>query len=221
VAAFYCLVDAAAADPELLATDPVAAGWCAHLEAEPPAFPGRVLMLRRWLGETTGELPSPAVAASWLSLKRVYMEMRPDLARLYSVIVDIDELAPIFVPLGFGPCGEAVRMGEIDHLPVALDFGPRSVDGWLAGLIDAELAREPDGGGLGDGGSVSGLSAREREVLLLLAQGASNREIGGRLVISDRTAGRHVANIFGKLGVHSRAEAARIAAESGLTADRS
>jgi DNA-binding NarL/FixJ family response regulator len=40
-------------------------------------------------------------------------------------------------------------------------------------------------------------------------------------VISDRTAGRHVANIFGKLGVHSRAEAARIAAESGLTADRS
>jgi DNA-binding CsgD family transcriptional regulator len=221
VAAFYCLVDAAAADPELLASDPVAAAWCAHLEAESPAFPGRVLMLRRWLGETTGELPSPAVAACWLSLKRVYMEMRPDLARLYSVIVDIGELAPIFVPLGFGPCGEAVRMGEVDHLPVALDFGPRSVDGWLAGLIDAELAREPDGGDLGDGASVADLSAREREVLLLLAQGASNREIGDRPVISDRTAGRHVANIFGKLGVHSRAEAARIAAESGLTADRS
>ncbi len=221
VAAFYCLVNAATADPELLATDPVAAGWCAHLEAEPPAFPGRVLMLRRWLGETTGELPSPAVAACWLSLKRVYMEMRPDLARLYSVIVDLGELAPIFVPLGFGPCGEAVRMGEVNHLPVALDFGPGSVNGWLAGLIDAELAREPDDAGPGNGGPVAGLSTREREVLLLLAQGASNREIGDRLVISDRTAGRHVANIFGKLGVHSRAEAARIAAESGLTADRS
>jgi DNA-binding NarL/FixJ family response regulator len=55
-------------------------------------------------------------------------------------------------------------------------------------------------------------------VLVLLADGASNRQIGERLVISDRTAGRHVANIFAKLGIHTRAEAARIAAEHGLTA---
>ena len=62
-----------------------------------------------------------------------------------------------------------------------------------------------------------GLSGRELEVLRLVADGRSNREIGELLFISEKTAGRHVSNIFIKLDVHSRAEAARIAAEQGLT----
>ena len=62
-----------------------------------------------------------------------------------------------------------------------------------------------------------GLTARELEVLRLLARGRSNREIGSELFVSEKTAGRHIATIFTKLGVHTRAEAARIAAERGLT----
>jgi DNA-binding NarL/FixJ family response regulator len=50
-----------------------------------------------------------------------------------------------------------------------------------------------------------------------VADGVSNRGIGERLVTSEKTAVRHVSNIFAKLDVHTRAEAARIAAESGLT----
>jgi DNA-binding NarL/FixJ family response regulator len=57
-------------------------------------------------------------------------------------------------------------------------------------------------------------------VLRLLADGLSNREIGTRLVISEKTAGRHVSNIYVKLGVHSRAHAARLAAERGITASQ-
>ena len=61
-----------------------------------------------------------------------------------------------------------------------------------------------------------GLSDRERQVLALIADGLSNRDIGARLVISEKTAGRHVSNIFTKLEVHTRARAARYAAEHGL-----
>jgi DNA-binding CsgD family transcriptional regulator len=218
VAAFHCLIDAHEADPALLAEDPVAARWADHMDAHPLPSGRTALLLRRWLGGRTGELPSPEVVASWLSLKREYMERRPGLARLYSAIVDLGELGPIFVPLGFGPCGEPVALDGTEHVPVMLDFGPGSVDGWLSGLIDAELAEVPQAPPPAPSASLADLSPREREVLVLLADGASNRQIGERLVISDRTAGRHVANIFAKLGIHTRAEAARIAAEHGLTA---
>jgi DNA-binding NarL/FixJ family response regulator len=62
----------------------------------------------------------------------------------------------------------------------------------------------------------SGLSARELEVLALIVEGASNRGIADRLVISEKTAIRHVSNIFVKLGVHTRAQATRVAIERGL-----
>lgn len=52
------------------------------------------------------------------------------------------------------------------------------------------------------------LTAREREVLDLLAEGLSNQEIADRLVISPKTAEHHVGRILGKLGLRSRAEAA-------------
>ena len=61
-----------------------------------------------------------------------------------------------------------------------------------------------------------GLTPREVEVLGLVADGLSNRAVAERLVISEATAARHVFNLFGKLGVHTRAQAARIYAERGL-----
>ena len=62
-----------------------------------------------------------------------------------------------------------------------------------------------------------GLSRRECEVLTLVAEGRSNREIGERLFISDRTVGRHLTNIYNKIGVISRTQAARYAIERGIT----
>jgi DNA-binding CsgD family transcriptional regulator len=59
--------------------------------------------------------------------------------------------------------------------------------------------------------SGSGLTAREHEVLEQLADGASNKEIARRLVISVHTVERHVANIYTKLGVRNRAEATAVA----------
>jgi DNA-binding NarL/FixJ family response regulator len=70
------------------------------------------------------------------------------------------------------------------------------------------------------GSAPGGLSRRECEVLTLVAEGRSNREIGEQLFISDRTVGRHLTNIYNKLGVTSRTQAARYAIERGMTTTR-
>jgi DNA-binding CsgD family transcriptional regulator len=64
----------------------------------------------------------------------------------------------------------------------------------------------------------AGLSAREREVLALLAAGCSNQEIADRLVLSVRTVQRHVENIYAKTGARGRAAASVFAAAHGLVA---
>ena len=61
-----------------------------------------------------------------------------------------------------------------------------------------------------------GLTAREREVLGLVARGRTNRQIADELFITENTAGVHVSNILGKLGVPSRGEAAAVAYRLGL-----
>jgi DNA-binding NarL/FixJ family response regulator len=60
------------------------------------------------------------------------------------------------------------------------------------------------------------LSRREGEVLALVAEGKTNRAIAGELFISEKTVARHVSNIFGKLGLSSRAEATAYAYQHGL-----
>jgi len=61
-----------------------------------------------------------------------------------------------------------------------------------------------------------GLTDREHEVLTLLAEGASNDEIGKELVISPKTVARHRENIMRKLNLHSRAELVRYAIRKGI-----
>jgi DNA-binding CsgD family transcriptional regulator len=61
-----------------------------------------------------------------------------------------------------------------------------------------------------------GLTPREHEVLRLVAQGRTNREIAATLFVSHRTATTHVANILGKLDVASRTEATAWAVREGL-----
>jgi len=56
-------------------------------------------------------------------------------------------------------------------------------------------------------GELPGLTARERQVLTLVAQGLSNRQIADQLFISTKTASVHVSNILRKLGATSRTEA--------------
>jgi DNA-binding NarL/FixJ family response regulator len=61
-----------------------------------------------------------------------------------------------------------------------------------------------------------GLSSRELEVLRLLAEGESNRQIASRLGLSPHTIERHVANLYRKIGARGRADATAYALRSGL-----
>lgn len=79
----------------------------------------------------------------------------------------------------------------------------------------SRLAALREGTGLPDG-----LTAREGEVLRLVARGGSNRDVAAALFISEKTVARHLSNIFTKVGVTSRTEAAAYAFEHGLAAGR-
>jgi predicted ATPase/DNA-binding CsgD family transcriptional regulator len=68
----------------------------------------------------------------------------------------------------------------------------------------------------GPSASVAGLTPRELDVLRLLVEGRSDREIGEALFIGTRTVQTHVANLFAKLGVNARAEASAVAVRRGL-----
>jgi DNA-binding CsgD family transcriptional regulator len=67
-----------------------------------------------------------------------------------------------------------------------------------------------------DGKAPGGLTAREVEVLRLVATGKTNRQVAAELVLSEKTVARHVANIFTKLGLSSRSAATAYAYEHHL-----
>ena len=93
------------------------------------------------------------------------------------------------------------------------DQGIRAIEAFLSELRLEEPSAEAAAGAL----AASGLSAREAEVLRLLAAGKCNAQIAEELVISQNTVIRHVSNIFAKIGAENRTEAANYAHRNNLT----
>jgi DNA-binding NarL/FixJ family response regulator len=91
-----------------------------------------------------------------------------------------------------------------------------------AGRVDADAAEEVLAAAghprpsARDRARPGGLTARELEVLLLVARGASSRDVARRLVIADKTARNHVERIYTKLGISTRAEVSLFAMRHGL-----
>jgi DNA-binding NarL/FixJ family response regulator len=87
-----------------------------------------------------------------------------------------------------------------------------------AGELVARVRRLLPGGGHHRAAApgVASLTAREREVLELLAQGRSQAAIAANLGITSKTVANHLQNVLGKLGAHSRAEAVALAYQEGV-----
>jgi predicted ATPase/DNA-binding CsgD family transcriptional regulator len=114
----------------------------------------------------------------------------------------LSDRAPLDTP-AFGAARESARALPLDAvIAFALD------------LPTGPPARPPSS--RVDSGAASRLTAREVEVLQLVAAGHSNREIAARLVLSIKTVERHLANIYGKIGARGRADATAFALRQGL-----
>jgi DNA-binding NarL/FixJ family response regulator len=100
--------------------------------------------------------------------------------------------------------------------PDEIDGALRAVHAGLLALHPEALAQPVAGGAPRASGLA--LTSREREILELIADGASNRGIAARLAISRHTVKFHVASILDKLGAGSRAEAVALALRTGLLA---
>jgi class 3 adenylate cyclase len=140
VQAFYIIFEPDKVSQSILEQDPFTLAWLRHLADNPIAEEERVLFCRRWLDRETGEIPTPAVSACFLDIKRVYMELRPSLRRTYYPVNDLSIFEPILFPLGFTSLETAsVTIDGITYHTLMNDFGPSSVDGWLAKIVGQEL----------------------------------------------------------------------------------
>ncbi|WP_235632134.1 HD domain-containing phosphohydrolase [Mycolicibacterium rutilum] len=106
-----------------------------------------------------------------------------------------------------GPAGAARRLRE---RATNGEFDPSAVDAVLyaTGHASTKRTARPDG-----------LTAREVEVLRLVAQGASNKDIAAKLVLSEKTVRNHVERAYAKIGVSNRIGASLYALEHGLTSE--
>lgn len=147
---FYCALDSERVDSADLDADPLTRMWRADLDDSEGGLETPTLFLRRWLSREDGERPSPVQAACWLDLKRSYLELRPRLRRVYLVLGDPRPYLEVASRLGFEPLAESVEIGGAEHTSARLDFGPRSVDGWLGRLFAQELGVEEGAGSILD-----------------------------------------------------------------------
>jgi len=139
----------------------------------------------------------------------------PTVRVLILTTYDLDEY--VYEALRAGASGFLLKDVRADHLVEAV----RTVgDG--GGLLDPAVTRRmieqfahQPGPGVRDR-VLAPLTAREGEVLVLIARGLSNAEIAKRLVISEATAKTHVARILLKLGLRDRVQAVVLAYECGL-----
>lgn len=117
------------------------------------------------------------------------------------------ELATSLAALGQSELAECEATTALERL---LELGAEAEAERARRLLEGSIR------GGGDGPGLPGVTRREREVLGLLVEGLTNRQIAERLVVSEHTVHRHVTNILRKLDLPSRTAAAAHAVRSGL-----
>ena len=126
-------------------------------------------------------------------------------------LTSFSEAERVHLALAAGAAGYLLKDAEADEVVAAVRAACRGevhLDPVVARKLTRSLVTPQQ--------TVTALTRREREILVLVAQGGSNRDIARALVISERTARTHVSNVLTKLGLTSRTQAALWAIREGL-----
>lgn len=148
---------------------------------------------------------------------------QPDSPRVVVLTTfDLDEY--VYASLHAGASAFLLKDAKEDQLLAAVRITAQGGSLFAPAVTARLIERFCEGGGVVPDASsravgrarLDVLTARERDVLLLLAHGLSNAEISTRLVVSEHTTKTHVASVLQKLSVRSRVQAVVLAYESGL-----
>jgi len=187
----------------------------------PPAFRDELLAHRALVSIATGEIAEAEHACAEIDASTGYAAARM-LRELVLAGVELQRDGHAAAPRIAAALDRLDRTGHLDSIATACRAFPalahaaaretesaRMLTRVLLSSRDIDLGRSAGLERPRELRRDGGLSPREREVYDLLAQGRSNREIARTLFISESTTKVHVRHIFEKLGVHTRAEAAR------------
>jgi DNA-binding NarL/FixJ family response regulator len=163
--------------------------------------------------------------ASGLDALRGIARTCPDVQTVVLTVSDAD--ADVLAALAAGACGYLLKDTRADHLAGSIRQaaeGHMVLSGEIARALMAHVRAGADAAQAGadaraevrDAENRLALTPREIEVLRLISEGADNTAIGLALSISPHTVKQYVTNIFGKLGVRSRVQAAVYAVRTGL-----
>jgi DNA-binding NarL/FixJ family response regulator len=139
-----------------------------------------------------------------------------------AMLTDSDDEEKLFAALQAGATGYILKSIRVDDLVKAIDLiaeGEVIVSHPLSEKLLTELASMREQKLARESESETGVSDRETEILKLVAQGATNKEIAERLVIADNTVKVHIKNILEKLQLRNKQQLAAYAVEKGLTAE--
>ncbi|AUH39589.1 response regulator [Streptomyces sp. CMB-StM0423] len=142
----------------------------------------------------------------------------PDLPCLMLTSFDDDEA--LLDAILAGAAGYVLKQIKDSDLVAAVRTvasGQSMLDPATTGRLLDNLRGEPEESG--EEGALSGLAPREREILGLIGEGLTNREIGERLYLSEKTVKNNISRLLSKLGVERRIQAAVIASEAGVRPD--
>jgi DNA-binding NarL/FixJ family response regulator len=126
-------------------------------------------------------------------------------------LTSFSEAERVHMALEAGAAGYLLKDAEADEVAAAVRAAHRGEV-----HLDPVVARKLTRSLVAPQRTATALTPRERQILVLVAQGKSNRDIADALVISERTARTHVSNVLTKLGLASRTQAALWAVREGL-----
>ena len=140
VCGFSIMIRASELHANVDAFDPIAALWRRDVASRDAS---KALFCRRWLDREASEAPCASQAASWVDLKRTYIEMRGTLQWVYTTVANLTPYGDVVTRLGFRLLSEPTAdVGGQTLYSAILDMGPGSVDAWLTEMVGAEITAE-------------------------------------------------------------------------------